>query len=311
MTRHDDGGARAGGLGIGCAVGRIALVHDWLTIPGGSEKVVLELLELLPQAELFTSVYDPAPWPAPIADREVHASFLDRLPGARTHYPKLLPLMNRAFESLRPRRLRPRRVLEPLVREERASRRPGRCTSATATRRCATPGSRASSPARPGRRSDGASRTAAARGCAATTAWPRSGPTASSPTPRTSRRGSASYYRRDARVIHPPVDVERFLDVPRATGDYYLVLGRVVPYKRVDLAVAACARARAAASRSSARAARSTPRAPPRARGTEFLGHVPDDELADAARRRARRCCSRARRTSASSRSRRRRPACR
>ena len=43
---------------------RSAIVHDWLTFPGGSEKVLFELLELLPDAELFTSVYDPSRWPA-------------------------------------------------------------------------------------------------------------------------------------------------------------------------------------------------------------------------------------------------------
>ena len=77
---------------------RSALVHDWLTIPGGSEKVLMELLGLLPEAELFTSVYDEIRWPA-LRDRAVHTSFLDRVPGAQTHYPKLLPLMNTAFES--------------------------------------------------------------------------------------------------------------------------------------------------------------------------------------------------------------------
>ena len=60
-------------------------MHDWLTIPGGSEKVVLELLELLPDADVFTSVYDPEPLAGRCcADRDVHASFLDRLPGARS-----------------------------------------------------------------------------------------------------------------------------------------------------------------------------------------------------------------------------------
>src|SRR5262249_39997330 len=44
-----------------------------------------------------------------------------------------------------------------------------------------------------------------------------------------------------AAVIAPPVDVERHLGRPRRAEDYYLVLGRVVPYKRVELAVAACA----------------------------------------------------------------------
>ncbi len=53
---------------------RVAVVHDWLTIPGGSEQVVLELLEMFPSAELFTSVYDPEPWPPEIKKRPVHPS---------------------------------------------------------------------------------------------------------------------------------------------------------------------------------------------------------------------------------------------
>ena len=53
----------------------------------------------VPRAELFTSVYDPSPWPAQIKERVVHSSFLDRIPGAVRHYPKLLPLMDRAFRS--------------------------------------------------------------------------------------------------------------------------------------------------------------------------------------------------------------------
>jgi len=51
---------------------RVAVVHEWLTIPGGSEKVVTAILALLPHAELFTTVYDPAPWPPVITGRPVH-----------------------------------------------------------------------------------------------------------------------------------------------------------------------------------------------------------------------------------------------
>lgn len=50
-------------------------------------------------------------------------------------------------------------------------------------------------------------------------------------------------YGRDAAVIHPPVDVERFAGPETAPGDYYLVVSELVSYKRVDLAVAACTRA--------------------------------------------------------------------
>ncbi len=50
------------------------------------------------------------------------------------------------------------------------------------------------------------------------------------------------YYGRSAEVVHPPVDVQHYLGVARAPEDFYLAFGRVVPYKRVDLAVTACAR---------------------------------------------------------------------
>jgi len=46
------------------------------------------------------------------------------------------------------------------------------------------------------------------------------------------------FYRRDSQVIHPPVDVQRF-DIRAETDDYYLVLSRLVGYKRIDLAVRA------------------------------------------------------------------------
>jgi glycosyltransferase involved in cell wall biosynthesis len=49
-------------------------------------------------------------------------------------------------------------------------------------------------------------------------------------------------YGRSSHVIHPPVDVERMLTVARDPGDAYLVFGRLVPYKRADIAVEACER---------------------------------------------------------------------
>ena len=78
---------------------RSAIVHDWLTIPGGSEKVLLELLELLPDAELFTSVYDPERWPGCCATAPSTPRSWTACRARSTHYPKLLPLMNSAFES--------------------------------------------------------------------------------------------------------------------------------------------------------------------------------------------------------------------
>jgi glycosyltransferase involved in cell wall biosynthesis len=49
-------------------------------------------------------------------------------------------------------------------------------------------------------------------------------------------------YGREAIVVHPPVEVERFAALQRAAEDWYLVVSALVPYKRVDHAIEACAR---------------------------------------------------------------------
>ncbi len=49
-------------------------------------------------------------------------------------------------------------------------------------------------------------------------------------------------YGRDSVVIHPPVEVDRWLGAPRDPRDAYLFFGRIVPYKRADIAVEACRR---------------------------------------------------------------------
>lgn len=47
------------------------------------------------------------------------------------------------------------------------------------------------------------------------------------------------YYNKPSTVIHPPVNIERF-EPARTRGDYYMTMGRQLPYKRYDLVVAAC-----------------------------------------------------------------------
>jgi glycosyltransferase involved in cell wall biosynthesis len=207
----------------------------------------------------------------------VHASFLDRIPGARRNYSKLLPLMNAAFESFdlsefdlvvssshscaknvltRPGTLHVcychtpmRHAWEPRFLENEPLSRPAALAARLLLGRL--------------RRDDlaGASR-----------------PDVFVANSRHVQARIAKYYRRDARVIHPPVEVDVHLARARDPGDYYLVLGRVVPYKRVDLAVAACSMlsrpvkiAGTGRALDAARAAGGS--------GSEFLGYVPDDEL--------------------------------
>jgi glycosyltransferase involved in cell wall biosynthesis len=258
---------------------RVAISHEWLTIPGGSEKVVLQLLELFPHADIYTSVYDPEPWPEPIRRARVHTSFLDRLPGARRHYPRLLPLMNAAFESF------DLDGYDLVISSNHACAKnvitgPGTlhvCYCHTPMRYAWDPGyfagerlglaERALLPLLLGRlrRQD---------------ALASSRPDVFVANSTFVAARIAKFYRRDSHVIHPPVDVDPHLSAPRGEGDYYLFLGRLVPYKRADVAVQAAARlGRPLKVVGSGRGAENLERI--RGPHTELLGWVDDEQLGE------------------------------
>ncbi len=217
-----------------------AVVHEWLTVPGGSEKVALRILDLLGDADLYAAVYDPDAFPE-LAGRDVRTTWLDRLPGAQTHYQRLLPLMTGAYERL------------DLSDYELVVSSSHSCAKNVLTPPdtyhlcyCHTPMRHAWEPGKLGDE--------------------RIGPVARALLPpllaklrRDDFAGAArvdrfvansahvanrirKYYRRQATIVAPPVDVDPFLARPRTPGDAYLVAGRLVPYKRVDLAVQACTR---------------------------------------------------------------------
>jgi glycosyltransferase involved in cell wall biosynthesis len=79
---------------------KIAFVQDALPFQGGAEKVLEAALEAFPSAPIYTLIYRPAAFHgSPIADHPVHASFLNRLPGAQRHHRAFLPLMPLAIEQ--------------------------------------------------------------------------------------------------------------------------------------------------------------------------------------------------------------------
>jgi glycosyltransferase involved in cell wall biosynthesis len=78
---------------------RIAFVVDALPAIGGGEKTLFTALEVFPQADVFTLIFNrPAFADTPIAQKRIVTSVLDRLPLARTHHRLLLPLMPSAIE---------------------------------------------------------------------------------------------------------------------------------------------------------------------------------------------------------------------
>ncbi len=72
---------------------RVAFVHYWLVTMRGGERVLEALLDLYPEADIFTHVADPAAISPRIAARLRGTTFIGRIPGARRLYQKLLPLM--------------------------------------------------------------------------------------------------------------------------------------------------------------------------------------------------------------------------
>ncbi|MGF6262249.1 glycosyltransferase involved in cell wall biosynthesis [Paraburkholderia youngii] len=76
---------------------KVAIVHDWLVAPGGAEKVLEQIIECFPDADVF-SVVDFLEDRTPLAGKPVTTSFIQRLPFARTRYRAYLPLMPLAVE---------------------------------------------------------------------------------------------------------------------------------------------------------------------------------------------------------------------
>jgi glycosyltransferase involved in cell wall biosynthesis len=256
---------------------RVAVVHEWLTIPGGSEQVVEAILGLLPHAELFTSIYDPSPWPALITDRAVHASLLNRVPGARVHYTRLLPFMDLAFRSFDLSRF------DLIISSNHASAKNVRTPSGVPhVCYCHTPMRYAWDPSLLEGEAIG---PILSRIAPLGTAWLRrvdrkraAGPDVFVANSSFVAARIAAAYGRESDVIHPPVEVEDLLRTPRDERDAYLVFGRVVPYKRVAVAVQACERLGrrllvAGTGRDLERVKQLA--GPP----TEFLGHVPGPDV--------------------------------
>ena len=218
---------------------KVAIVHYWLVGMRGGEKVVEALCEMFPQADLFTHVYAPEAISATINRHSVRTSFIARLPRAAARYQRYLPLMPMALEQLDLRGY-------DLILSSESGPAKGIIPPAGALHLCYC-----HSPMRYiwnmfhdyRERSGPLTRLLMPplshylRTWDAISATRVHGFAANS---RTVARRLHTYYRRDATVIHPPVDTRAFAPVPAAErGDFYLMAGELVAYKRPDLAVEA------------------------------------------------------------------------
>ncbi len=78
---------------------KVAIAFDWLNIYGGAEKTLEVFLELYPDADIYTSIYDQTKLPNHLKNLNVKTSFIQKLPFGRSKYRNYLPLMPMAFEQ--------------------------------------------------------------------------------------------------------------------------------------------------------------------------------------------------------------------
>lgn len=225
---------------------RVALVHDWLVTMRGGERVLDALCELFPQAELFTLLHRPGSVSARIEDRPITTSFLQRVPGIHTRYRHALPLMPRAIGAL------DLSGFDLVVSSSHCVAHGVRVPEG------AVHVSYVHSPMRymwdlfddyfgPGRASLPV-RVAAAGARPWLQAWDRQRAQALDHVVANSRFIAGRIARawgREATVVPPPVELERFASLPLTQvgeGGYYLWLGAFAPYKRLDVALDAFAR---------------------------------------------------------------------
>ncbi len=215
---------------------RVALVHDFLVDVRGAERVFLALCDLFEGADLFTAVYDEEGTEGRFAHRRVHTSFLQRMrPTART-FRALLPLYPAAMESLDLRGY-------DLVVSSSSAWAHGVIPEDDAVHVCYCHN--------PFRYAWNARQeTLAARGPVGRAAlgavfqrWRQwdwiaaQRVDAYAANSQTTRRRVARYFGREATVLHPPVELERF--TPGQPGDGYVILSELMPHKRIDVAVRA------------------------------------------------------------------------
>lgn len=218
----------------------MAIAHEWLAVRAGSEKTFEAMAEAFPRADLYALTRDPDV-PFDFGGREVVTTALDRSRLLRNRRALTLPLMPAAW-----RFVPVRRSYDVVLTSSHAFVRtfpPAR--HARHFCYCHAPMRYAWSPAIDQRSTRQIPGLPVA--LAGLRAWDR----------RTARhvdqfaanssavrRRIEEFYGREAIVIHPPVDTEFFTPKPEsAVRERALAVSRFIPYKRLDLAIRACAQA--------------------------------------------------------------------
>jgi glycosyltransferase involved in cell wall biosynthesis len=218
---------------------KVAIIHYWLVGMRGGEKVIEALCEMYPQADIFTHVYVPDAVSNRIRQHRIIPTFINALPRAARMYKTYLPLMPLALEQLDLRGY-------DLVISSESGPSKGIIPPADAVHvcYCHTPMRYIWNMYHDYRDSAGLlTRWMMPPLAHYLRAWDVSSAARvdsfvanSTTVAKRIRR----FYGAESAVIHPPVDTASFSIVPSSElGDYYLMAGELVSYKRPDLAIRA------------------------------------------------------------------------
>lgn len=218
---------------------KLAIVHEWLAGMGGSEKVVLAFKEIYPEAPIYTTVYNPDKVGPAFHSMDIRTSFIQRLPMAKAKYQSYLPLMPTAVEQF------DLSEYDVVLSSSHAVAK-GVVTGAKTLHitYCHTPMRYAWDFYHEYLHGPGVGRLKKIlipwlmnyiR------MWDRLSADRVDYFIANSRyvaQRIKKHYRREAEVIYPPVDTGYF--TPTADGgDYFFIVSRLIPYKKIDLAVEA------------------------------------------------------------------------
>lgn len=224
----------------------IALIHDWLNQLGGAEDVLSTLHGMFPQAPVYTSIYDRERMPASWRAWDIRAGWIDRMPAIHHRHQPYMPLFATMWAYTR----------IPAVYDVLLSNKSAFCIGARGLHPqakhicyCLTPTRFTydfESYAQRERIPAGASAILRAMNHSLRN-WETKAAQHVTHFIAISREVQArikKYYGRESTIIYPPVDMPALnvVNGHQANGDFYLIVSRLLPYKRIDLAIEACAK---------------------------------------------------------------------
>lgn len=258
---------------------KTALVHDWMNQIGGAEDVLETLVSLFPQAPVYTSMYEPKKMPPHWQDWDIRTTFLNRMPFIHKKQQLYFPFYPTAFEQHDFREY-------DLVISNKSGFCHGIITGPETTHicYCLTPTRYVWRYHQYAEQENLGKMTRGLLQPFLTwlRVWDRLAADRVDHFIAISqevRRRIAKVYGRDSVIIYPPVDTSRFAPASQI-DDYYLIVGRLVPYRRIDLLIEAFNKMQRPLR--IAGSGRDKERLESMAGPTiEFLGYVPDEDLPD------------------------------